>query len=86
MDFINKLIKRGIFGLLVVFSFFAFGKVMNVKAATCTIELNDGNDYLVVNRALDWTDSGVTAKCDDVVNTNVTVKINNGTPQATTNS
>ena len=86
MDFINKLIKKGIFGLILMFSFFVFGNEINVKAAACTIELNDGNDYLVVNSALDWRDSGVTAKCDSVINNNVTVKINNGTPIATTNS
>ena len=86
MHFINKLIKRGIFSLIVMFSFFVFGNSLKVQAAECTIQLNDGNDYLVVNQALGWIDSGVTLKCDGSPNKNVTYQINNGTPYQTTNS
>lgn len=86
MDFINKLIKKGAFGLLLVFSFFVFSNGMKVEAAECSITLNDDNKYLVVNAGLNWKDSGVTAKCDSVVDTNVSVQINNGTAIATTDS
>ena len=87
MDFINKLIKRGIFGLALCFSFFVFfGGVRIDAAANCTIEINDGDKYLVLNTGIDWSDSGVTIYCDSVKQEAVSVSINDGTPIVTNDS
>ena len=86
MHFINKLIKRTFFSLLLMFSFFVFCEGENIKAQTCSISLNDGNEYLVLNTSSGWTDSGVMVICDGVSETNVSVQINNGTALETSNS
>ena len=86
MDFINKLIKRGIFGLILVFSFFVFSNGMKVNASSNCVKLNDGNEYLVVNKSLGWTDSGVEVTCSGVSSTDVMVQINNGPQIATTDN
>ena len=85
MDFINKLIKKGIFGLLLTFSFFLFSNEIMVKAEESCITLNDENDYLVVNTGLGWKDSGVKVTCSGVINpANVFVQINDSKPIETT--
>ena len=87
MDFINKLIKKGIFSLALCFTFFAFLSGESVSAeSTCNIKINDGNEYLVLNTNLDWSDSGVSIYCDSVKMENVSVSINGGTPIHTTDS
>ena len=84
MDFINKLIKRGIFGLALCFTFFVFfGGVRIGAAADCTIKINDDDQYLVLNTGIDWSDSGVTIYCDSVKQETVSVVINDGTPIVT---
>ena len=87
MDFINKLIKKGIFGLALCFSFFVFFGGMKISAAAdCTIKINDGDKYLVLNTDIDWSDSGVTIFCDSIKQENVSVSINEGTPIVTNDS
>ena len=87
MDFINKLIKRGIFGLALCFTFFVFfGGVRIGAAADCTIKINDDDQYLVLNTGIDWSDSGVTIYCDSVKQETVSVVINDGTPIVTNDS
>ena len=77
MGFINKLIKKGIFGLMLCFSFFLFFGGEKIDAASnCTIEINDGNKYLVLNTISNWSDNGVTIMCDGVKNNDVSVSIN----------
>lgn len=79
MHFINKLIKKGTFGLIFVFSFFMFFGTAKVSAANCTIKLNDNNEYLVLNARSAWSDSGVNVVCDGITNRNVSVQINSET-------
>lgn len=87
MDFINKLIKKGIFGLIVCFSFFAFfGGEKIEAAANCDASINDNTQYLVLNTKSKWSDSGVTFNCGGSINANVSVSINGQTAVATTNS
>ena len=87
MDFINKLIKKGIFGLIACFTFFAFFSEEKVEAAAkCNVSINDNTQYLVLNTKSKWSDSGVTFNCGGSINTNVSVSINGEKAVATTNS
>lgn len=92
MDFINKLIKKGIFTLVLCFSFFTvFSGEKIFGASDCTIEINDGNKYLVLNTEAGWSDSGVSIYCEDVdgekiKQENVSVSINGSDPVATIDS
>ena len=88
MDFINKLIKKGTFCLILVFGFFVFATGMNVEAAAddCQISLNDGDKYLVLSTTSNWQDSGVNATCGGTQNNNITVKINETSPFETSDS
>ena len=66
MDFINKLIKKGIFSAVLLFLFFSFGNEIKVNASTCYAPvLNDGDKYLVLSANSGWKDNGVTVTCDD---------------------
>lgn len=87
MDFINKLIKKGIFGLVACFSFFAFfGEESVDAAAKCNASINDNTQYLVLNTKSKWSDSGVTFDCDGSINSEVSVSINGEKAVGTTNS
>ena len=76
MHFINKLIKKGTFALILVFSFFTFLGAEKVSAEECQINLRDGDEYLVLNTKAGWSDSGVEIICDGTVKNQVTVEIN----------
>jgi hypothetical protein len=87
MNFINKLIKKGIFSLVMCFAFFAFFGAESISAeSNCTIDINDGDEYLVLNTGIDWSDSGVSVYCDSVKQENVSVSINGSAPIHTTDS
>jgi len=85
MDFINKLIKKGIFGLIVIVSFFIFTNGIEVKAEECKPVLNDGDKYLVLNTTSAWRDSGVTITCNAVQKENVYVQVNSQAPAQSIN-
>ena len=67
MDFINKLIKKGIFSVVFCFLSLVLFGAEKIQAArtTCNIELTDGDKYLVLNTSSGWRDSGVTITCGE---------------------
>jgi len=90
MDFINKLIKKGIFAVVFCFlSFVLFGaEKIKAETITCDIKLTDGDKYLVLNTSSGWSDSGVTITCGEKnkIYENVSVTINDGEAMFSTES
>ena len=90
MDFINKLIKKGTFCLILVFGFFVFTNGINVDAAVsatdCQISLKDNDKYLVLSTTSKWNDSGVSATCSGGTVTNISIIVNGGSQITTTDS
>ena len=78
MNFINKLIKKGIFGLIFVFALFAYLTQTSdiAYAKECNVAINDGNSHLVLNAGSNWTDDGVTVSCGTSTYTDVKVSVN----------
>ena len=89
MDFINKLIKKGIFSLVLCFSFFAIFAGEKVDAAgECKINILNDGEYLVLNEGVGWSDSGANVICgsggSEVTHKDISVSVNGAA--AVTNS
>lgn len=92
MDFINKLIKKGIFCLVVCFSFMVFLFAQKAEAIEtdkgCTISILNDGEFLLLNESAGWSDTGAKVVCgegdNEVEHKNIMVSVN-GSLVASTN-